>query len=170
MTGASSIDFDRPNPTGEGGWLSNKAWASILETSRVLKSFHGFDTEFEQYINEWEQVYNSPIPQKKKTTWPGQWSNLTLFKRLIVLRLIRPDKVIAGIQKLIKNNSDLGRKFIQPPPFDLEKSFIESTNKTPIIFVLSPGADPIAELRKLAEKKRVRFISLSLGQGQSESA
>jgi len=35
---------------------------------------------------------------------------------------------------------------------------------------LSPGADPISELRKLAEKKRVKFVSLSLGQGQKESA
>jgi len=95
--GSSSIEFDRPNPTGDNGWLSNKAWASILEASRVLKHFHGFDTDFEQFINEWEHVYNSPIPQKKKTTWPGQWNNLSLFRRLIVLRLIRPDKVVAGI-------------------------------------------------------------------------
>ena len=58
---------------------------------------------------------------------------------------------------MIKNDKELGIKFIQPPPFDLEKSFINSTNKTPIIFVLSPGADPISELKKLAEKKRVRW-------------
>jgi hypothetical protein len=30
MTGATSIEMERPNPTGDGGWLSDKAWASIL--------------------------------------------------------------------------------------------------------------------------------------------
>ena len=78
-----------------------------------------------------------------------------MFKRIIVLRLLRPDKVVSGIQKLIKNDKELGVKFISPPPFDLEKSFTDSTNKTPVIFVLSPGADPISELKKLAEKKRI---------------
>jgi dynein heavy chain len=62
MTGATSISFERPNPTGNNGWLLNKSWASILEVSRVLKAFTGFDTDFEKYINEWESVYNSSVP------------------------------------------------------------------------------------------------------------
>jgi len=112
MTGASAIDFERPNPTGEGGWLLNKSWASILEVSRTLKSFKGFDVDFEANINDWEKVYNSSIPHKKKTVWPGQWNNLTIFRKIIVLRLLRPDKVTAAIQKLIKNDKELGIKFI----------------------------------------------------------
>ena len=71
MTGASSVEFERPNPSGVNGWLSNKSWASILEVSKVLKDFKGFDTDFEKYLNDWEKVYSSPIPHKKKTTWPG---------------------------------------------------------------------------------------------------
>lgn len=82
-----------------------------------------------------------------------------------MLRILRPDKVIAAVQKLIKKDKELGPKYIRPPPFDLAKSFSDSTNKTPIIFVLSPGADPMSELIKLAESKRIRWQSLSLGQG-----
>ena len=59
MTGASAIDFDRPNPAGSNGWLTNKAWASILELSRVLSEFVGFDRDFEKHLDEWERVYNS---------------------------------------------------------------------------------------------------------------
>ena len=69
-----------------------------------------------------------------------------MFRKLIVLRILRPDKVIPAIQKLIKKDKELGAKFITPPPFDLTKSFVDSTNKTPIIFVLSPGADPMSEI------------------------
>jgi len=57
----------------------------------------------------------------------------------------------------------MGPYYITPPPFDLSKSFSDSTNKAPIIFVLSPGADPMSELIKLAELKKVKWKSLSLG-------
>lgn len=62
------------------------------------------------------------------------------------LRIFRPDKVVPVIQKLIKKDKDLGPSFIIPPPFDMEKSYDDSTNKVPIIIVLSAGADPMSEL------------------------
>jgi len=49
----------------------------------------------------------------------------------------------------------------------MEKSFMDSTNKTPIIIVLSPGADPMNELEKLAKTRNARVVPISLGQGQS---
>ena len=62
MTGATSIIGERPNPAGENGWLSDKAWASIMEMSRTLAAFKGFDDEFETHLNDWERVYNSTQP------------------------------------------------------------------------------------------------------------
>jgi dynein heavy chain len=63
-----------------------------------------------------------------------------------VLKIIRPDKVVAAIRKLIAKDKDMGKMYTSPPPFDLMKSFGDTTNKTPVIFVLSPGADPMSEL------------------------
>lgn len=73
------------------------------------------------------------------------------MRRVVILRIIRPDKVVAAIQQLIKKEAELGKAYITPPPFHLGKSFSDSTNKTPVIFVLSPGADPMSELAKLAD-------------------
>jgi len=48
--------------------------------------------------------------------------------------------------------SELGARFIEPPPFDLAECYKESSTVSPLIFVLSSGADPMADLLKLCEE------------------
>ncbi len=68
---------------------------------------------------------------------------------------------------------NLGQKFIEPPPFDLAKSYADSNCTIPLVFILSPGADPMSALLKFAQDKGFdgnRFNAISLGQGQGEIA
>lgn len=76
-------------------------------------------------------------------------------------------QVIPSITDFVKEK--LGKKFVEPPPFDLAKSYADSNCCAPLIFVLSPGADPIMSLLKFADDKGFggeKFNSISLGQGQ----
>lgn len=68
--------------------------------------------------------------------------------------------------------SSIGSEFIAPPPFDLAAIFKDSSQLCPLIFVLSPGADPLNSLLKFAEtkKKADTCKPVSLGQGQGEKA
>jgi dynein heavy chain len=79
----------------------------------------------------------------------------------MLLKILRPGKLIFAIKNFVK--AELGAKFIESPPFDLDGTLADSVNITPIIFVLSPGADPIAYLNALAAKKGKKCEAISLG-------
>ena len=78
------------------------------------------------------------------------------------MRVIRSDKVTNAISDLVVGQ--LGVYFITPQDFDLGIVFKDSKSSTPLIFVLSPGADPRASLQKYAEANKKRVNAVSLGQ------
>ena len=65
----------------------------------------------------------------------------------------------------------MGEQYVTPPVVNLENVLEQSTPFSPIVFILSPGADPAGELSKLAEIKGYggnRFKFLAMGQGQEK--
>lgn len=73
---------------------------------------------------------------------PPWEDKLDTFQKLSFLRCLRPDKVTGAVQAFVSQH--LGQRFIEPPPFDLATCYKESSPSVPLIFVLSPGADPMA--------------------------
>lgn len=98
-------------------------------------------------------------------------TRLNELQKIIILRCLRPDKITPAITNYVTDK--LGKKFVEPPPFDLTKSYLDSNCTIPLIFVLSPGADPMASLLKFANDKAMsgnKFQAISLGQGQGPIA
>lgn len=101
-----------------------------------------------QDIEAWETMYDSLEPHK--VPLPSPFNSLDLFRKLLIVRCLRPDKVVLAIADFVENT--LGRKFVEPPPFHLQSCYDDSTPTMPLIFVLSPGSDPFAALLQFAGK------------------
>ncbi|RTG86185.1 dynein heavy chain, axonemal [Schistosoma bovis] len=166
LTGGVALDNPYPNPCPD--WLSDKCWSEIVRTTE-LPGLEGFMDSVQSASNEWKAMYDDLTPHRFPI--PGEFSKLDGLEKLVVLRCIRPDKVIPGVQDFIVQN--LGQQFIEPPTFDLPSSFADSNCCSPLIFILSPGADPMNALIKFGIDigyTRDRIQTISLGQGQGPIA
>lgn len=57
--------------------------------------------------------------------------------------------------------------------FDIAEGFKSSTKETPIIFIITPGSDPLNDLKSFTERttgKALQFLSLGQGQGKEAEA
>ncbi|XP_060776842.1 dynein axonemal heavy chain 3 [Neoarius graeffei] len=166
LTGGIALDNPHPNPAPE--WLSDKAWSEVVRASN-LPSLEGLFEDVRENTAEWKQVYDSSRPHEER--FPGKWNTLVGMERMAVLRCFRPDKIVPAVQQFIVDN--MGREYIEPPTFDLAKSYSDSNCCSPLIFILSPGSDPTAVLLKFAEDMNMggsKTQSVSLGQGQGPVA
>lgn len=65
----------------------------------------------------------------------------------------------------------MGEQYVTPPVISFDNVYDQSTPQSPIVFILSPGADPAGDLGKLAERMGYggnRFKFLAMGQGQEK--
>ncbi|KAI9224346.1 dynein heavy chain and region D6 of dynein motor-domain-containing protein [Blastocladiella britannica] len=171
LTGSAPTDanaHDRPLPNPAKSWLTEMAWTDIQTLSR-LDSYHGLAEEFCLSPQEFQVLFDSPNPHLE--SFPAKWeARLDEFKRLLLYRCLCADKMVAALQQYVGRT--LGDRFIEPQTSDFSAIYKESNPWTPLIFVLSSGADPANNLYKFAEEMKFskKLQSVSLGQGQGPRA
>jgi len=169
LTGGVAVDNPYANPNNT--WISEKMWGEICRVSTCTTSFHGFKESIENHHVTWKELYDSStahthtLPLLNGVNWDTKLNGL---QKLLILRCFRPDKLILALQNFVID--EMGEKYVKPPTFDLVGCFNDSTNSSPLVFVLSAGSDPMAALLKFSEDKSARVESISLGQGQGPKA
>jgi len=161
-------DLVENGPNIPADWVGKPRWNEVLSVS-LLPAFEGFSDSFVKDLPKWKKLYDAPEADKEKLPQPWE-GKLNPMQKLCVMRAHRMDCLNALAITFIAN--EIGQFFVEPPTFDIAKSFETSVNTTPLVFILSPGTDPVADVIKYAADLGMgkRFESISLGQGQGPKA
>ena len=95
---------------------------------------------------------------------PETYENFNVFHRFLFARCISPDRTIAEARHYIQDS--LGLKYSEIPVLSLDVLWEESNCRTPLLGLLSSGADPTSNIQALAKKRTVDLFIVSMGQGQ----
>ena len=170
--------------------ISDEEWAFMLRGSGGLRPKHSEDkpafvsdiawneiqvlaeqeplaklaTDILANQGDWKAWQQDDEPHLKPL--PGGYDEKSGIQRLLILRCLREDKVLYGITQVV--GTYLGKSFTESPQFDLDCSYADSSNVSPIIFALTEGTDPTPVFYEFAAQKgfQDRLLVRSLGQDQ----
>jgi len=164
------VSLDAGTPPDNLKFLPEGAWAAVkgLET---VKSFSNLVQSMEGEALQWRRWYTEEKAESAEL--PRAFKDISLFQRLLLLRAMRPDRLSSALTQFVHEN--MGEKYIEQDPFDMEQTYKEMSPKVPVFFVLFPGVDPTPEVERVGKLNGVseadgKFINLSMGQGQEEIA
>ena len=168
ITGGVEISsgFDE-QPDKKPAWLSKKSWIEFVKLATFYDKYKGISDHIAENADSWKVLWDVPDPTS--TPLPDPWeSKLDTFEKLLVTRCIRPDKLPVAVQNFLMGK--MGKKYVESPPFDLSGCYNDSLATVPLVFILSPGSDPMSSLLSFADGLKTPVSSISLGQGQGPKA
>jgi len=165
-------------------WLPASAWNSVMrlaDLEEFRKLPESMEKELPARFKDW---FNEVTPEDVKL--PSDWRKLdaTPFKKLLVIRALRPDRMNNALTSFIRQTMPQGDEFVN---MDSSASFAdilesayedagqEAQLNIPIFFILSAGADPVKDVEKMGKQynfdvNRNNFFNISLGQGMDKYA
>jgi len=164
LKGDTSLeDVSEPCPAT---WLIGSGWKDLICLGGLTDIFADLLKHFKSNVDEWKSWYDLESPETVQI--PGGFQDsLTPMQRLGVMRCFRPDRVYNAVKLFVMET--VGEKFVQPPVLDYARIFSQSSPLSPMVFILSPGADPQSDIQKFCDEmgmtSRFKFVALGQGQG-----
>nr|KAI8756339.1 dynein heavy chain 6; axonemal [Biomphalaria glabrata] len=108
-----------------------------------------------------------PLPDRVNGNWNDR---LTAFQKLMFVKVFCEERTTFAVTEFV--SECLGKQFVESPPVTLPELFESMSKTTPLVFVLSPGSDPMTSFLRFAKDMGVHenVKSISLGQGQGPVA
>ncbi|XP_075157385.1 dynein heavy chain at 16F [Haematobia irritans] len=154
--------------------LSDFEWEVCLYLEENFPAFREFterlDDPFYLEIDDNREIFNFA---GSKTVPKDYWNNrLTNFQKLMFIRVFRKERFLLNVVVYLRVT--IGRHFteVSAEGSQLKVVFLDTSNVTPLVFVLSSGSDPMANFLRFADEMKYteKFYSISLGQGQGPIA
>jgi dynein heavy chain len=166
-----------PSKTGDNNalpWLPDSAWMAVAALGDI-EEFAKLPSDLVEAAPRFREWFNSVSPENEKL--PLDWAGLdrTPFQKMMVVRCMRPDRMAAALRNFVRKVLPNGSSYADCDSTlnsleILDQSLKDSTSRTPIFFILSPGANVVADLDVLANKydfqKGKSYYNVSMGQGQ----
>ncbi len=177
--GMSTAPEDVPNPAPSV--VSGPAWNLLFHLQSTMpESFSGLcDDITRQFAQEeesgarcaWHQWITCDEPHAEAL--PGVWhQQLSPLQRMLVLKAFREEKLMFAVKDFVI--ASLGKKYVLSPAANMADIYSDTDASTPVVFILSVGADPTGMLFSFAKQKnytqRLKLISLGQGQGPRAQA
>ena len=121
-------------------------------------------------MKDWENWINSQDPHLIPTPFNYDLQ-LTPFQKLLLIKIFREEKTIYAMMEFVSRT--LGKKFSSNVAATIEEAYKDTDFQTPLIFIISAGADPLLNILRFAKDKKIpsdKFTFISLGQGQGPLA
>ena len=146
-------------------FVPDDVWPLLVSLESVSPVFNGLLDHMRRNEQSWKEYLASTEPEKMKIPYE---KDLTPFQRLLVLRVFHLHRVREGLRIFVAES--LGEKFVTPPPLNLMNVFKDSSPLTPLVFIITPGIDPVDEVTGVVSamdmEKYLRCYSLGRGRGQ----
>ena len=158
---------------GRPEWLSPETWQGIDD----LHSFPEFDILRDEIIGSqkrWREWIELEAPEEEML--PGEWKKLDSFNRLLLIRVLRPDRLTSALKMFVEER--LGEVYVRPPSFSAssqELNFFPAA--TPILFIVAPGVNVTNGIEQALEAQNttddggnITLHHISMGLGQESHA
>ena len=174
LRGGSALDIksEKPNPIK---WMSDKGWLNILQLTRhvfasdkvplfgsLVEKITANDQQWRRWIDE-NEPESCPVPDYEDVFLLGK--EIGPFLRCVLIRALREDRTTVAANEYVLQQLDA--KYVKPVTDSIESVYADSTNRKPVLYLLSAGSDPTAMIDELAKKrKRGLTDKVSMGEGQ----
>ncbi len=180
LRGGSALDITQAKQK-PFAWLSNESWLHILHLAATNPIFKATVEDIQTNEAAFLPWYNENEPEKFpvpaiETRYASEEELMMNFYRMLVVRCMREDRTLLAVNDFIRkvetidvaNNKlpAMGPKYTEPVTDTVDSVYREMEATTPVIYLLSAGADPTDSIETLCRRKRKTIECVSMGEGQ----
>ena len=147
---------------------------NVLALSQTSNFWHSLVEDITRNESSWETWYESSTPETAQVPDYeqkfGMNPTLSSWYKLQLMRAVRKDRLIVCAKEFVRATEQMGPRYIEPVSDTLKSIFEEMTWQTPVIYLLSVGADPTDAIQYFCHRKKRTMQTVSMGQGQEPVA
>jgi len=165
IKGGAALDLGSVEPKPKA-WIADMTWLNLVNLSG-LPQFSDITNQITRSPSTWKSWFDDAEPEEIPLP-EGYDNQLDTFRKLLLIRAWLPDRTLAQARKYIA--SSIGDRYAQSVIIDIKEVWEESTNRIPMVCLLSLGSDPTASIKTLAKDNKFDCRDISMGQGQEVHA